>query len=156
MSYSPERLANQVLQTCRPLASSKQLELRVESAAAPAEVVGDQDRVMQVLVNLVTNALNYTERGTVTIQLAGTDDGVEFRVCDTGPGIDPALQPKVWDAYQRGTTQGSGLGLGLAVVKSLAHAMGGTVGLESTPGVGSEFWVRLPGQGPRPQRVRWS
>ena len=113
-------------------------------------VVSDPTRIRQVLLNLIGNAVKFTRNGSITLTATRQPETniVEFRVADTGIGIDPADQDRVFDdfvtldaTYSRAV---GGTGLGLAIVKRLVHALEGDVGLESTKGEGSVFWVRLP------------
>lgn len=112
--------------------------------------IGDPVRIRQVLLNLVGNAIKFTRNGTVEVEAVRLDDGnmTEFRVKDTGIGIQPQDLKRVFDEFVTldvsYTRAEGGTGLGLSIVKHLAKAMGGTVGLESAPGEGSLFWVRLP------------
>ena len=118
------------------------LELR-RSEPAPAE--GDEDRVLQVLSNLIENALRVTPTGgSVTV----TAEPGAVTVRDTGPGLDPDDVPRAFDRFflwaRYASERKVGTGLGLAIVKELTEAMGGTVSVESTPGTGTCFTVRLP------------
>jgi signal transduction histidine kinase len=154
--FDPQQIAAQVMGACEIEARSKGLALVRRSEAAPATIAGDSDRLQQILLNLVSNAVRYTEKGSITLAVAGADETIEFRVEDTGPGISKEAQEQIWQRYTRATTRGPGLGLGLYVVRQLVGAMGGSVGVESTPGAGSCFWVRLPVHGPRPQSFHWT
>lgn len=118
--------------------------------ALPQAVMGDRDRLEQVLINLVGNAVKFTQDGEITVEIEadpGTDD-VELRVIDTGIGIAQADQDRVFgdfvtvDASYGRRNEGTGLGLG--ITRRLAHVMGGEVGVESELGQGSVFWVRVP------------
>lgn len=112
--------------------------------------IGDPARLRQVLLNLIGNAIKFTRNGAIALEVdrLGNGDLVEFRVIDTGIGIDPADQARVFDDFVTLDTSYSrvagGTGLGLAIVKRIVEAMGGEVGLESARGEGSLFWVRLP------------
>ena len=155
-AYDGCQLGHDLVALCQHRAHSAGLALNLELAAASLPLVGDQQRVMQVLLNLLNNAIAYTTKGSVTLHVAPDDSGgILFTVADTGPGIPAEMQERIWQPYVRGSKQGKGFGLGLHIVKLLAQHMGGTVGLESTVGVGSTFWLRLPDKGPRPQRIQW-
>jgi two-component system phosphate regulon sensor histidine kinase PhoR len=110
-------------------------------------VTGDGDRLEQALGNLVANAIKFTpERGSIEIEAAGTPDEVTISVRDTGMGIEPDQQARVFERFykaDRGRGSG-GTGLGLAIVKHIVQAHGGSVALESRPGRGSTFSMRLP------------
>jgi PAS domain S-box-containing protein len=145
--------ADEVVALLGPIAREKRvsLECRVEHIV-PSRLRGDAGRIRQVLLNLAGNALKFTERGKVTIQierLEETEDGVELRfvVADTGIGMTPDQIEGLFQSYRQGDVsiarRFGGTGLGLAVSRQLVSLMGGEVGVESTPGVGSTFWFRL-------------
>ena len=129
------------------LAHQKGLELTVQiEPNVPAELTGDPGRLGQVLINLVGNAIKFSERGEVRVVVSVdpvTNDPswLEFSVSDTGIGIDPDDQDGLFQAFQQAHSSGSrlygGTGLGLAVSKSLVALMGGTIGLRSAPGKGT-------------------
>ena len=122
--------------------------------SSPGLVSGDPARLRQVLLNLVGNAVKFTERGRITLAARPVPDPlgrrgeVEIRVADTGVGIAEADLDRVFgdfvtlDTSYRRNTEGTGLGLGIA--RRMVEAMGGEIGVESRPGAGSTFWVRLP------------
>lgn len=114
--------------------------------ATPLVVTGDPDRLQQVYSNLVGNAFKYTpDGGTVTVSLSAAGRFAELTVQDEGEGISADRLPYIFDLFQRATNTGSGLGVGLAVVRSLVEAHGGTVTAASVGlGRGSTFIVRLP------------
>jgi signal transduction histidine kinase len=145
-ALDPYLIALNVLELCRPLAVDRGLALEFRSAGDLPQVVGDPERLQQVLFNLLSNALRYTVEGQVALIVSSYQETVEFRVEDTGPGIPKDRQEQIWKPYTRATTAGQGLGLGLYVVQRLTLAMGGSVGMSSTEGQGSAFWVRLPSQ----------
>jgi two-component system, OmpR family, sensor kinase len=123
----------------------------LEIPAAPVEVVGDADRLHQVVVNLLGNARAHTPAGSsVTIGLSTEDGSVLLRVSDDGPGIPPELLPRVFERFARGDGSRSraagSTGLGLAIVSAVADAHDGTVAVHSSP-AGTTFTVRLPGSG---------
>jgi signal transduction histidine kinase/DNA-binding response OmpR family regulator len=150
---SPRRLAREVIDLVGERAYAKGLELRLRSEeAVPTSFVTDGDRFRQVMTNLIVNAIKFTERGGVAVGLR-VDVSVEpacllVSVEDTGIGISEPDRARLFRAFSQvdGSsvrTQG-GTGLGLAISRRLVEALGGSLGLESTPGVGSRFWFTLP------------
>ncbi len=132
-------------------AEQKGILLRCEiEGELPSRVRGDVGRFRQILVNLVGNALKFTERGTVTVHLVrqqqdGTNSTmVKALVRDTGIGIPLEAQTRIFESFTQAdgsmTRRFGGTGLGLAIVKRLAEMMGGAIGVESVPGTGSTFW----------------
>ena len=144
-------LAASTLDLLRPVAEAKGLNLRVDSSQTlDLPVLVDADRLAQILSNLVGNAIKFTDSGSVGVGLRQIElpEAIvaEISVLDTGPGIPEAVQARIFDPFERGK-QGSaspGTGLGLAVTRSLVQRMGGTIELDSAPGRGSCFTVRLP------------
>jgi two-component system, OmpR family, phosphate regulon sensor histidine kinase PhoR len=139
----------QVLAAHRAAAAEKRIRL---SAALPAPlpaVKADRSALEQILTNLVGNALKYSpEEASVTIHAEASGDRVVVSVEDTGPGIDPQHLPRLFERFYRADTgrarELGGTGLGLSIVRHLVEAMGGQVGVESAPGVGSVFRFDLP------------
>jgi len=128
------------------LAEDRGIALRV-GEVVPLAVDGDPNRLRQVLANLVDNALKYTSSGgEVALEARAEDGSVLLEVTDTGVGIDPGDLPRIWDRLFRGDRSRSerGLGLGLSLVRAIVEAHGGQVAVESAPGRGSRFTVRLP------------
>jgi heavy metal sensor kinase len=121
-----------------------------------ATVVGDAGALRRALLNLVENAVKYTPRlGAVEISLAPEDPWVLLRVSDTGPGIEAADVARIFEPFVRldtaRTRETGGTGLGLAIAQAIVLAHGGTIELESTPGGGSTFTIRLPQTPPQPR-----
>ncbi|MDG4555501.1 MAG: response regulator [Candidatus Competibacter sp.] len=119
----------------------------------PAAVRGDPIRLRQILVNLASNAIKFTERGEVVMRLRLLEQNAGgprlcFEVQDTGIGIAPAACAQIFDAFTQAdgstTRHYGGTGLGLAIVRQLIQLMGGEIGVDSTPEVGSRFWFTLP------------
>ena len=128
----------------------KRLELLVDySLDAPRELVGDAARVRQVITNLVGNAIKFTARGHVLIEVRRDGhDTVRVNVSDTGIGIPSDLQPTLFNKFVQAdsttTRRFGGTGLGLAICRQLVELMNGAVGMQSVEGEGSTFWFRLP------------
>lgn len=141
---------DEVLDALREGARAKGLELRASLGEEARVVAGDPARLRQIVTNLVSNAIKFTERGgRVDVAVAGRSGEVELRVSDTGAGISDELLPHVFDRFRQGdsstTRAHGGLGLGLAIVKQLVEVHGGHVEARSDgPGHGSTFIVRLP------------
>jgi|GEM_PF-3122260 len=133
----------------RPLAEGAglRLDLEINPAAQPARVYGDRDRLDQVLTNLVGNALRFAPpESSVVIGARAEGDDLVVTVADQGPGLKPDEAGRVFDRFFQGQEKGQGhkgAGLGLAIVRSLVEAHGGSVGVDSAPGAGATFWVRL-------------
>jgi signal transduction histidine kinase/ligand-binding sensor domain-containing protein/ActR/RegA family two-component response regulator len=145
--FDPRALVQDVAELQRAKAVANGLTLRVEVAGdVPALVMGDAVRIRQILLNLSGNAVKFTERGEVRLALANDTGGLRFTVSDTGPGIAPADQAKLFQRYEQldSPQRGSGSGLGLAICRELTTLMGGTITLDSSPGSGSTFHVLLP------------
>ncbi len=113
--------------------------------STPAEVVLDRQRVRQILVNLLGNALKFTDSGEVEVEIAAAaDESLRISVRDTGPGIAPEYQAAIFEEFHQAVGAGPGTGLGLTISRRLARLMGGDVTLESELGRGSVFHVILP------------
>jgi signal transduction histidine kinase/ligand-binding sensor domain-containing protein/CheY-like chemotaxis protein len=118
----------------------------------PAHIMGDMARIRQILVNLGGNAVKFTERGEISIHVSVLDRRepdltLRIAVCDTGIGIAPERRAVLFNTFSQVdasmTRRYGGTGLGLSIVKRLAELMGGTVGVESVPGMGSTFWFTI-------------
>ena len=132
----------------RPIAQAKGVALAMEGDGAA--VVGDRARIVQVVTNLVENAVKYTGTGgTVRVGVWERDAQAGLSVRDTGPGIAAGALPRVFDRFFRTDTARSraqgGSGLGLAICRWIVDAHGGRIEVRSRPGAGSTFSVRLPG-----------
>ena len=116
-------------------------------ANLPYKVVGDPERIRQCIVNLLGNAVKFTEQGEINLRLSRRDDVVQFSVSDTGIGIEQEAQETLFDSFVQadaGTTRRyGGSGLGLSIVKQLVQLMGGELKLDSEVGKGSDFWFEL-------------
>ena len=141
------QVASAAVADAEPVALSKHVALVVDDAARPAIVNGDPRRLAQVVSNLVSNAIKFTDAGgRVTIHIASTTDGATVRVVDTGRGLTPASRDKLFQRYARAdeTKHIAGTGLGLMIVREIVEAHGGSVGVDSELGHGSTFWFSVP------------
>jgi PAS domain S-box-containing protein len=143
------RIVHEVLVAARPAAEAKEIALTQEANGA-AVVRGDERRLRQIVWNLVTNAVKFTQRGgSAKVRVSSTESVVRIEVTDSGKGIEAAFLPYVWDRFRQADSSTSrahgGLGLGLAVVRHLVEMHGGTVHAESGgAGRGSTFRVEIP------------
>ncbi len=149
-----EDVVKRVVSTVRPLAERKGLYLRQELAGSLPWILADPVRLRQALLNLLTNAIRYTEHGGITVRTAHRDGRIAVAVQDTGPGIPPEAMPKLFKEFRQvqatETREGAGSGLGLAICKHLVELHGGEVWAESQPGTGTTFHLALPLPGVEP------
>ena len=155
MEISPDALRlSQLIETLRrtfePVATQKGLAFRIQLLpGCPNALTTDRQRLEQVLKNILSNALKFTEQGEVTLNVSrATDDRISFAVTDTGIGIPEQQQQMIFEAFRQadGTTNRKygGTGLGLSISRELTRLLGGTIHLASEPGRGSTFTVTLP------------
>ncbi len=141
-------LVKRVGETVQPLGDEKDLKVTCIGPKKPVTMWSDSMRVEQVLINLLGNAVKFTDRGSVTISAEREDDSVAFTLSDTGRGIPNEDLARVFDEFYQVTPadggKSSGTGLGLPVSKRLAAMLGGTISVRSQVGVGSTFSLRLP------------
>ncbi len=141
------RLAARVVEMTLPRAASQGLRLTMATTAPAILARADAHRVEQILLNLVGNALKFTAEGGVHVALCRDGDAVCVSVADTGPGIPADQLDTIFEAFHQIYTDDArqdGAGLGLAISRGLARAMGGDLSVSSTVGGGSEFTLRLP------------
>jgi signal transduction histidine kinase len=147
-------LAAGVVDELRPQAEGKRLSLVATPAADLPPLESDPRLVRLIVVNLVGNAVKYTERGTVRVTLSHAGNAHRLAVQDTGPGIPLDRQSFIFEPFEQlepvRQKHSPGVGLGLAIVRELAEALGGRIELDSTVGDGSTFTVVLPRLTPRP------
>jgi signal transduction histidine kinase/ActR/RegA family two-component response regulator len=133
-------------------AKAKGIHLLIETDKLPHNLVGDPTRLQQALLNYATNALKFTETGSVTLRTVLQEESADsvrlrFEVQDTGIGITPEAISRLFSAFEQAdnsiTRKYGGTGLGLAITRRLVELMGGETGVESTPGVGSTFWFTV-------------
>jgi two-component system, sensor histidine kinase len=146
---SPHDLAADVQALMTPSAQAKGLALATQvDPALPPWLLLDGTRVRQVLFNLLSNAIKFTEHGSVSLDIRALQGGLCIAVADTGIGMDAATLARLFQRFSQGDNSTSrrhgGAGLGLEISRSLARLMGGDIGVQSSPGQGSRFELRLP------------
>jgi signal transduction histidine kinase/DNA-binding response OmpR family regulator len=154
IAFSPCACAEDVLQLLAEPARRKGVELGLWCEEdVPQEILGDPGRFRQIVTNLMGNAIKFTERGEVFVTLAMESPGpgqtrLRVEIHDTGIGLTPDQQARLFRSFSQAdsstTRRFGGTGLGLAISRHLVEAMGGRIGVESTPGRGSTFWFLLP------------
>ncbi len=146
--YSVEDIAQTVRSTLEPLAADKKLAFKVDVAPKLPPGHGDGRRLTQVLINLVGNAIKFTDAGEVAIKAEANNGSFYVSVRDTGPGISAADQARLFQEFQQAdnaiTKKKGGTGLGLAISKRIIEMHGGRIWVESQPGQGSTFAFTLP------------
>jgi PAS domain S-box-containing protein len=146
----PARIIVAAVEGLRPAAEAKSISLNISLDGGAGVIMGDSDRVQQLVWNLVANAIKFTPRGgRVGVKLNRVDTDVQITVTDTGAGIKPEFLPHVFDRFRQAdgssTRNQGGLGLGLAIVRHLVELHGGTVRVDSSgEGQGASFTVKLP------------
>jgi signal transduction histidine kinase/CheY-like chemotaxis protein len=151
--FAPARLVADIAEMFRPIQEAKGLDFStVGLDALPGALLGDSRRVRQILVNLVGNAMKFTDEGEVRVEAGYRAEDytaeLRFDVVDTGPGIAPDEIDRIFAPFERlepgMKRENGGTGLGLAISRRLAESMGGALEVESTPGEGSRFILKLP------------
>jgi signal transduction histidine kinase len=146
--YSLGDVVHGVVAAVEPLAAEKRLAFRAEVAPGLPPGRGDERRLSQVLLNLVGNAIKFTDKGEVKINASAANGSFTVAVCDTGPGIAASDQAKIFEEFQQAdnssTRQKGGTGLGLAIAKRIIEMHGGRLWVESSLGRGSTFSFTLP------------
>ncbi|MDZ4367593.1 MAG: ATP-binding protein, partial [Afipia sp.] len=139
-----EGLLRGVAELLSPRAREKGLEIAWAAPATPVQIRADDGRLRQILLNFAGNAVKFTETGGVLLTASVPEPGrVRFAVEDTGPGVSKSNRDRIFEAFAQADASHAdlgGAGLGLAIARRLAHAMGGEVGVESAPGRGACFW----------------
>ncbi|MGI9395314.1 MAG: HAMP domain-containing sensor histidine kinase, partial [Boseongicola sp.] len=146
--YDIAGLVTGVCQTVQPMADEKGLQLVTDIANDLPAAHGDQARIRQVILNVVGNAVKFTETGSVEVAVTSSKDALRIAVKDSGPGISAEDQASIFDEFRQAdastTRDAGGTGLGLAISKKLAEMHGGGIAVEGTPGEGATFTITLP------------
>ena len=146
--YSLKDVVHSVFVAVESLADEKKLALRIEVPNNLPTGRGDERRLTQVLLNLVGNAIKFTDQGEVAIKASATNGAYTLSVCDTGPGIAPGDQAKIFEEFQQAdssaTKKKGGTGLGLSIARRIIELHGGKIWVESEIGKGATFSINLP------------
>jgi PAS domain S-box-containing protein len=146
--YSMSEVVQSAVTNVASLAAQKRLALRTELPSAMPRAQGDERRTTQVLLNLLGNAIKFTDNGEISLKVSVADGVFHFSITDTGPGIEEADQQKIFEEFHQGESARSsrkgGSGLGLPISKRFIELQGGHIGVKSSPGEGSTFWFTLP------------
>ncbi len=129
------------------LLKKRNLTLTMDLPQSPARLIGDRDRLQQVFVNLMANAIKFTPAGGITVQLTQDGDSVQVKLEDTGPGISPEDLRRIFDKFERVNSTEEGSGLGLPIARDIVGLHHGKIWVESEVGRGSRFFVKLPMKG---------
>jgi signal transduction histidine kinase len=146
--YSIGQIVKTVVSATEPLARAKGLKLTTVIAEGLPIGHGDERRLTQVLLNLASNAVKFTDNGSIDIAARARDGAFELMVRDTGPGIAQEHQQRIFEEFQQvdesSTRQKGGTGLGLTISKRIVEMHGGTISVNSVLGSGSTFTVEIP------------
>ncbi|HXT99147.1 MAG TPA: HAMP domain-containing sensor histidine kinase [Polyangia bacterium] len=138
-----ESIIRETAEAFAPRAEQRHITLEVQSPPADLAIAADRARIVQLLGNLVGNALKFTpEGGRVAVRVSEQNQLVRFEVADTGPGIPPDDVPHIFEQYWKG--DGEGTGLGLFIARSIVEAHRGELGVKTAPGAGATFFFTLP------------
>lgn len=148
-SFDPDKIINHVCEVMRVDAEAHSHELRYTPGGTLSVITADKERIEQVLINIISNAIKYTpDGGTITVKAEEVSHGLQIRVSDTGIGIPSEDLPHLFERFYRveksRTSETGGTGLGLAIAKEIVEAHGGTISVESEPGKGTEISLLLP------------
>jgi signal transduction histidine kinase len=146
--YSLGDVVHGVINSVEPLATEKHLKLKVDVPTHLPRGHGDERRVAQVLMNLVGNAIKFTDEGQITVKASAANGSFTVAVSDSGPGIRIDDQTKIFDEFQQAnnssTKDKAGTGLGLSIAKRIVEMHGGHIWVESIPSKGATFFFTLP------------
>jgi signal transduction histidine kinase/DNA-binding response OmpR family regulator len=142
-----EQVAATIVSLLTPEANKKGLSLTLKSSGS-CEIVADRTRLRQILINLVGNAIKFSDKGTITVNVESYNEGVIISVSDEGPGIDDSDRERIWNPFVQAESADSrhygGTGLGLPITKYLVELHGGSIHIESQKGMGTSFIITLP------------
>lgn len=150
--FSVGAMIENVSSMMQPRIHAKKLAYIIETKNLPDNLIGDRTRLQQALLNYLSNAVKFTEQGSITLRARTEEENndgcqLRFEVCDTGPGIAPEVLPRLFAAFEQAdnsiTRRYGGTGLGLAITRKIAQVMGGDAGVETVMGKGSRFWLTV-------------
>ncbi len=148
ISFDPSHLVDKAIEQMLPIAAKKRLQLFCQKSVLPVSCMGDPTRISQILLNLLSNAVKFTETGEVKLRMGSENEELVFELSDTGIGIPAETLERLFQPFEQAETTTTrrygGAGLGLVISQRLAELMGGSLTVESTPGVGSRFTLRIP------------
>jgi len=142
-------IVRQAVETAQSLSIGKSVAIVREIEADLPSLTGDNQRIQQIVLNLLSNACKFTEEGEIKVKVYRQGDEIIISIRDSGPGIEPENREVIFEAFRQtkdGLRKGEGTGLGLAISRRLAEAHGGRVWFESVLGQGATFYVALPVQ----------
>lgn len=143
-----ENLATQVIETIKPLMAENGNRLETSQVINQQQILTDEAKVRQIMLNLISNATKFTHKGTIRFEIATNETGIEMIVADTGIGMNEEQLARIFEPFYQAegglTRRFQGTGLGLAISKQFAQALGGDIRVESKLGVGTQFYVSIP------------
>lgn len=151
LPYQPVELARELIRVMRARADARhtRLDLVTDGVEENDWITGDPTHIRRILFNLVGNAIKFTDNGIIRLNVKKLDGRIRFAVADTGIGIPEEARHKLFQPFSQVDSSTSrrfgGTGLGLAICKRIVDELGGKIGVESTPGIGSLFWFEVPG-----------
>jgi signal transduction histidine kinase len=146
--YSMEDIIHTAFNSVEALAVEKNLDLKINVSDGLVNGKGDGQRIAQVILNLLGNAIKFTDQGTVEVNAGVSNESFLVSISDTGPGLSAEDQQKIFREFRQAdgssTRKKGGTGLGLSISKKIVEMHGGSIGVESALGRGSRFWFKLP------------
>jgi two-component system, NarL family, sensor histidine kinase BarA len=138
-----------LISVLKPLTEAKAITIRARVNPDVPIIETDQPKLQQILYNFLSNAIKFSPaQGNIELHAGLSDERVKISVTDHGPGIDPSQHSSIFEKFRQidgsVTRQHSGTGLGLAISRELTILLGGSIGVQSTPGEGATFWIALP------------
>jgi signal transduction histidine kinase len=142
-----DEIARTAVETGRGILGEKPVTILLEIEPGLPPLLGDEQRILQIVLNLISNACKFTEQGQILVKVYQRNGEIQISICDSGPGIDPNEQEAIFEVFRQakaGLRKGGGTGLGLPISRRLAEAHGGRLWVDSARGKGATFYVALP------------